>query len=156
MLLSSVYTNKRVNIGMSAAFALSQHPDLFSVTLYERSSDFGGMATSTPIDENKYGASYINDGVQGASPVFYNTYAMFDRLGFKPSEVGMQVSFGRDPQEEFWSNVFPSQVIDKYVHFREEIHHELMLRQVWTGYKEIRHSAEDNQDIRAHLCPRFC
>jgi hypothetical protein len=75
------------------------------------------MATSTPIDAKKYGASYINDGVQGASPVFHNTYAIFDQLGFKSSEVGLQASFGRDEETEFWTNVFPSKVIDKYVLF---------------------------------------
>ncbi|KAG6884282.1 hypothetical protein C0993_012495 [Termitomyces sp. T159_Od127] len=100
--------------GMSAAFAFSQHPDLFDVVLYERSSSPGGMATSIPIDKEIYGADYINDGVQGASPVFHNTYAMFDKLGFTASDVGMQVSFGNDPETEFWSNVFPSQVIDKF------------------------------------------
>ncbi|KAG6873468.1 hypothetical protein C0995_015171 [Termitomyces sp. Mi166 len=100
--------------GMSAAFAFSQHPDLFDVVVYERSASPGGMATSTPIDKEKYGADYINDGVQGASPVFHNTYAMFDKLGFSASDVGMQVSFGRNPETEFWSNVFPSQVIDRF------------------------------------------
>ncbi|KAJ3561360.1 hypothetical protein NP233_g10242 [Leucocoprinus birnbaumii] len=100
--------------GMSAAYAFSQHPDKFDATLYERSANAGGMATSAPINRDKYGAEYINDGVQGASPVFYNTYALFDKLGFKASDVGMQVSFGRDPETDFWSNVFPSQVIDKF------------------------------------------
>lgn len=51
--------------GMSAAYALSLKPDLFDVTLFERSTYTGGMATSTEIDEATYGASYINDGVQG-------------------------------------------------------------------------------------------
>ena len=101
-------------LGMSAAYALSLHPDLFSVTLFERSSCPGGMATSHPIDLAKFGADYVNDGVQGASPVFYNTYAMFDRLGFSASPVGMQVSFGRD-HGDFWSNVFPSETIDRRV-----------------------------------------
>ncbi|EKM78905.1 hypothetical protein AGABI1DRAFT_129177 [Agaricus bisporus var. burnettii JB137-S8] len=100
--------------GMAAAYALSQHPDKFDVVLYERSAHPGGMATSVPIDKAKYGAEYINDGVQGASPVFYNTYALFDRLGFKASDVGMQVSFGRDPETDFWTNVFPSPVIDEF------------------------------------------
>ncbi|KAF7981558.1 hypothetical protein HWV62_33167 [Athelia sp. TMB] len=99
--------------GMSAAYALSLHPAKFEVALYERSASPGGMATSVDIDASKYGASYINDGVQGASPVFHNTYAMFDRMGFGASEVGMQVSFGRDA-EDFWSNVFPSEVVDKF------------------------------------------
>ncbi|EIW75654.1 hypothetical protein CONPUDRAFT_112209 [Coniophora puteana RWD-64-598 SS2] len=99
---------------MSAAYALSLHPDKFAVTIFEQSADTGGMATSIPIDGAAYGAEYINDGVQGASPVFYNTYAMFDKLGFSASPVGMQVSFGRDKDTEFWSNVFPSRVIDKF------------------------------------------
>lgn len=99
--------------GMSAAYAFSQSPaGKFDVKVYERSSNAGGMATSAPLDK-KYGAEYINDGVQGASPVFHNTYALFEKLGSSSSEVGMQVSFGRDPETEFWSNVFPSQVIEK-------------------------------------------
>lgn len=67
---SSPARKKRVAIvgagaaGMSAAWALSLSPDEFEVTLFERSPHTGGMATSTEIDE-KYGASYINDGVQG-------------------------------------------------------------------------------------------
>jgi protoporphyrinogen oxidase len=99
--------------GMSAAYAFSQHPERYSVKVYERSSSPGGMATSVSIDKSKYGAEYINDGVQGASPVFHNTFAMFDKLGYKASEVDMQVSFGRDAETDFWSNVFPSRVIDQ-------------------------------------------
>ena len=98
---------------MSAAYALSKSPEKFEVTLYECSATVGGMATSTDIDETKYGTSYINDGVQGASPVFHNMYAMFDVLGFKALKVRMQVSFGRDAENEFWSNVFPSRIIDR-------------------------------------------
>lgn len=98
---------------MSAAYALSQHPELFDIVLYERSLYTGGMATSSPIDKDKYGADYINDGVQGCSPVFYNTFAILDKLGFKSTKVGMQVSFGRDAERDFWSNVFPSQAIER-------------------------------------------
>ncbi|KZT29612.1 hypothetical protein NEOLEDRAFT_1055262 [Neolentinus lepideus HHB14362 ss-1] len=104
----------RVFSGMSAALAFSQHPDRFEVKLYERSANLGGMATSEAIDSAKYGASYVNDGVQGGSPAFANTFAIFEKLGFQGSEVGFQISFGRDSQEEFWSNVFPSEVIDKF------------------------------------------
>ncbi|KAM0786595.1 hypothetical protein ACM66B_002049 [Microbotryomycetes sp. NB124-2] len=99
--------------GMSAAYALSLSPDKFEVVLYERAGNCGGMATSTDIDASKYGASYINDGVQGASPVFYNTFKVFEELGFGSSQVGMQISFGKN-EDEFWSNVFPTPVIDKY------------------------------------------
>lgn len=98
--------------GLSAAYAFSQHPDRYDVRVYERASNAGGMATSAPIDKSIFGADYINDGVQGASPVFHNTFAMFERLGFSAADVDMQVSFGRDAETEFWSNVFPSKVID--------------------------------------------
>lgn len=98
---------------MSAAYALSQHPELFDAVLFERSSYPGGMATSSPIDKTKYGADYINDGVQGCSPVFYNTFAILEKLGFKSTKVEMQVSFGRDAEGDFWSNVFPSKVIER-------------------------------------------
>lgn len=50
---------------MAAAYAFSKAPDRFDVTLLERSSYCGGMATSVEIDPEVYGASYMNDGVQG-------------------------------------------------------------------------------------------
>lgn len=100
---------------MSAAHALSKHPLEFDVTLYERSSFAGGMATSTPINKEKYGASYINDGVQGSSPTFHNTLAILEELGFKASQVEMKVSFGKDNETDFYTNVFPSRVVDKWV-----------------------------------------
>lgn len=63
------------------------------------------MATSIPLDKSKYGADYINNGVQGASPVFYNTYAVSDELSSKASPMDIQVSFGRNPDADLWSNV---------------------------------------------------
>lgn len=119
--------------GMSAAYALSLHPDMFSVVLFERSGSCGGMATSSPIEMAKFQASYINDGVQGGSPQFHNTFGMFEKLGHHGSEVGFQISFGKHPGKDFCelasrsvqrdgrltqlgsgSNVFPSDVIDQY------------------------------------------
>lgn len=94
--MADVVAPKRVCIigagssGMSAAYALSRHPERFQVTIYDRQNVAGGMATSLEIDPVQYGASYINDGVQGCSPVFSNTLRMFRMLGFEPAEVGMQ------------------------------------------------------------------
>ncbi len=101
--------------GMSCAESLSRHPEKFKVTLIERSPSCGGMATSYPIDPHKYGADYINDGVQGGSPQFFNTYKMFEQVGFQPTKVDMQLSFGREPGKDYWGNVFPTDVIDKLV-----------------------------------------
>ncbi|CDO76022.1 hypothetical protein BN946_scf184665.g14 [Trametes cinnabarina] len=98
--------------GMSAAYALSRHPDRYKVTVFDKQSVAGGMATSIDIDPAKYGAGYINDGVQGCSPVFANTLRMFRMLGFEPTEVGMQISFGKG--DAFWSNVFPSELVTQF------------------------------------------
>lgn len=100
--------------GCSAAYSLSLSPDKFQATLFERAGVLGGMATSTPLDPAVYGASYMNDGVQGASPVFHNVFRLWELLGCKSSSVGMQVSFGK-AEDDFWSNVFPTGVIDRYV-----------------------------------------
>ena len=117
--------------GMAAAYALSKHPDKFAVTIFDKEPVPGGMATSINIDPSKYGATYINDGVQGCSPAFANSLRMFRTLGFEATEVGMQyvefaislhylrfaepiarISFGKG--HNFWSNVFPSKLVAEY------------------------------------------
>lgn len=105
--------------GMSSAYSLSLSPQDFSVKVYDKAPSAGGAATSYQLPDPKYyGADYINDGVQGGSPVFHNTFAMFDKtLGFKATEVGLQISFGKG-KESFWSNVFPSELVD---HFQADI-----------------------------------
>ncbi|KAG8707621.1 hypothetical protein FRC09_001729 [Ceratobasidium sp. 395] len=99
--------------GMSCAYALSRHPDKYEVTVFDKEPEAGGMATSIPIDAERYGASYINDGVQGCSPTFANTIKMFKLLGYECSSVGMQISFGKS-ESTFWSNVFPSPMIREF------------------------------------------
>ncbi|PWN27582.1 nucleotide-binding domain-containing protein [Jaminaea rosea] len=105
--------------GMSAAYSLSLSPEEFDVKVYDRSPSTGGSATSTQLpDPKRFNADYINDGVQGASPVFHNTFKMFDKvLGFQATEVGLQISFGKG-KETFWSNVFPSELVE---HFSADI-----------------------------------
>ncbi|KZT71023.1 FAD/NAD(P)-binding domain-containing protein [Daedalea quercina L-15889] len=114
----SAPTPKRVCIvgagasGMSAAYALSRHPDRYHVTVFDKQDVAGGMATSIDIDPEKYGAAYINDGVQGCSPVFANTLRLFRMLGFEATEVGMQISFGKD--KDFWTNVYPTSLVAQF------------------------------------------
>ncbi|OCH84894.1 FAD/NAD-P-binding domain-containing protein [Obba rivulosa] len=98
--------------GMSAAYALSQHPEKFQVTVFDKAPETGGMATSIDIDADKFGAAYINDGVQGCSPVFANTLRMFRMLGFEATEVGMQISFGKG--DDFWTNVYPTSLVTQF------------------------------------------
>jgi protoporphyrinogen oxidase len=76
--------------GLSAAYALSKHPDKFTVTVFEKEPVTGGMASSIDIDSAQCGASYINDGVQGCSPAFANTLRIFRELGYPPEKVDMQ------------------------------------------------------------------
>ncbi|KAH7098373.1 hypothetical protein BKA62DRAFT_713398 [Auriculariales sp. MPI-PUGE-AT-0066] len=97
--------------GMSCADTLSRHPDKFEVTLLERAPVTGGQATSINLDANRFGANYLNDGVQGGSHFYRHTYAFFREHGFEPSEVELQISFGKD--EAFWTNVFPSPLVRK-------------------------------------------
>ncbi|KAG8710726.1 hypothetical protein FRC11_004189 [Ceratobasidium sp. 423] len=98
--------------GMSCAYALGKHPDKYAITIFDKQSEAGGMATSIPIDAERYGASYINDGVQGCSPAFANTIKMFKLLGYECTKVGMQISFGTG--SNFWSNVFPSPLVRSF------------------------------------------
>lgn len=72
----------------------------------------GGQATSIPLDESRYGASWLNDGVQGGSAIFRHTFQFFRRYGYEPQPVKLQVSFGKGP-DNFWTNVFPSTLVDQ-------------------------------------------
>ena len=55
--------------GMSCAATLAEHPDKFKVTVIERGPVTGGQATSISLDEKHFGAGWMNNGVQGGSPV---------------------------------------------------------------------------------------
>ncbi|CZT20242.1 related to flavin-containing amine oxidasedehydrogenase [Ramularia collo-cygni] len=98
--------------GMSCAHHLSNHPDKFDVTLVDAVDYCGGQAYSIPIDKEKTGASWLNQGVQGGSPIFHHTMTMFARNGFWADPVKLQVSFGKG--EQFWSNVYPTQLLKKH------------------------------------------
>jgi NAD(P)-binding Rossmann-like domain len=76
--------------GLSAAYALSNHPDKFSVTVFEKVPVPGDMASSMDIDCERYGASFINDSVQGCSPAFANTLHILRDFQFEPEEVDMR------------------------------------------------------------------
>lgn len=73
----------------------------------------GGQATSIPLDEKKYGTSWMNDGVQGGSPAFKHTINFFQKYGHHEQDVKLQVSFGQG-KDSFWTNCFPSQLVDQF------------------------------------------
>ncbi|KAH6648355.1 hypothetical protein BKA67DRAFT_627445 [Truncatella angustata] len=98
--------------GMSTAHHLSQHPEMFDVTLIDAVDYCGGQAFSIPINKERYGASWCNQGVQGGSYIFHHTLTMFNRQGYHADPVKLHVSFGKD--KIFWSNVFPTEILVKH------------------------------------------
>jgi len=97
---------------MTCAHHLAEHPDKFDVTLIEANDYCGGQAFSIPIDKEKYGASFLNQGVQGGSHIFHHTMTMFARQGYWVDPVKLQVSFGKDDQ--FWTNSFPTKMLERH------------------------------------------
>lgn len=97
---------------MSCAHHLANHPDKFDVTLVDAVDYCGGQAYSIPINKEETGASWLNQGVQGGSPIFHHTMTMFARNGFWADPVKLQVSFGKG--EQFWSNVYPTKLLKKH------------------------------------------
>jgi hypothetical protein len=82
------------------------------VTLVDAVDYCGGQAYSIPLDKEKTGASWLNQGVQGGAYIFHHTMTMFARNGFWADPVKLQVSFGKDDQ--FWTNVFPTKMLKKH------------------------------------------
>ncbi|MCJ1478083.1 hypothetical protein MMC13_006758 [Lambiella insularis] len=98
--------------GMSCAHHLSQHPEKFDVTLIDAVDYCGGQAFSIPIDKEKHGANWLNQGVQGGSNIFHHSMTMFARQGHHADPVKLQVSFGKD--DKFWTNVFPTKLLERH------------------------------------------
>ncbi|KAF9269470.1 FAD/NAD(P)-binding domain-containing protein [Marasmius fiardii PR-910] len=111
-------TQKRVLVvgagaaGMSCADTLAQHPDKFSVTLVDAQDYCGGQMFSIPLDKEKHGAEWLNQGVQGGSHIYHHTFHMFEKLGHYSHPVNLQVSFGKE--ETFWTNVFPTSLVQRH------------------------------------------
>lgn len=99
--------------GMSCASTLAKHPQKYEVTLFDTAPHTGGQAISIPLDDSRHGASWLNEGVQGGSPIFRHTFNFFRRYGYKPVQVKLQVSFGKGP-DNFWTNMFPSPLVDRF------------------------------------------
>src|SRR6201996_5650707 len=122
-LSNSKHGRKRVLIvgagaaGMSTAYHLSQHPEKYDITLIDAVDYCGGQAFSIPLNKERHGASWFNQGVQGGSYIFHHTLTMFARQGFHADPVNLQVSFGKG--ETFWTNVFPTELIKKH---QSEVH----------------------------------
>ncbi|KAL0491674.1 L-aspartate oxidase [Acrasis kona] len=95
--------------GLSAAWSFSRHPDQFDVEVWDKLEQAGGVATS--IDLKDYG-TYINDGVQGGSPVYRNTIQMMDQVGMKCAPIQMKFSFGQ--YENAWNNTHKTELQERF------------------------------------------
>lgn len=98
--------------GMSCASRLALHPEKFQVTLIDEQDFCGGQAFSIPVDKEKYGADWLNQGVQGGSPIYHHTCWLFKECGFEAPPCSLQVSFGNG--DHFWTNMFPTDLIDRH------------------------------------------
>ncbi|CAF0982144.1 unnamed protein product [Rotaria sordida] len=92
--------------GMSAAWSLSRYPDKFDVTVYEKKSQAGGVATTENLEIMPGVFCDINDGVQGGSSSYRNTILLHREVNFDPSPTHMRVSFGQNSSA--WTNYLPS------------------------------------------------
>jgi hypothetical protein len=99
--------------GMSCAASLARYPDKFNVTVIERLPYCGGQATSIALDQEKFGTSWMNDGVQGGTPAFKHTGRFLESQGHPWQHVKLQVGFGKGP-DNFWTNVFPTPLVVKH------------------------------------------
>lgn len=93
MIVSCIYVLLILTLatGMSCAHHLAEHPEKFDITLIDAVDYCGGQAFSIPIDKEKYGASWLNQGVQGGSYIFHHTMTMFARQGYYADPVKLQV-----------------------------------------------------------------
>ncbi|CAF4600680.1 unnamed protein product [Rotaria sp. Silwood1] len=92
--------------GMSAAWSLSRYPDKFDVTVYDKNSQAGGVATTENVEVMPGVFCDINDGVQGGSSSYRNSILLHREVNFDPSPVNMRISFGQNSQA--WTNYLPS------------------------------------------------
>lgn len=88
---------------MSAAWALGKTGE-HDVELWERAPEPGGVATSRAVD-----GTWINDGVQAATPSYANVLALHRLLGFEPTPVDVKIAFGRGRWA--WNNQFPTDLV---------------------------------------------
>lgn len=93
--------------GMSACWSLSRFPSEFDVTVLEKKSQAGGVATTEKFEVRPGVFCELNDGVQGGSSSYRNSIMLHRQVGFEPKPVDMRVSFGRD--ERSWTNYLPAE-----------------------------------------------
>ncbi|RPA94647.1 hypothetical protein L873DRAFT_1830166 [Choiromyces venosus 120613-1] len=87
-------------------------PYRFKVTLAEATNYCGGQTFSIPLDAEKHGASWLNQGVQGGSHIYRHTFHLFSQQGYETSLLNLQVSPGSG--NKFWTNVFPTELVEKH------------------------------------------
>lgn len=85
--------------GLSAAWALSQHPERFDVTLLERNDYLGGNAVTVDIPQDDGTLIPIDISVTAYIPTVYQNYMnLLRRFGIRslPTRFSYSVSYGKD------------------------------------------------------------
>lgn len=90
---------------MSCAHHLAEHPDKFDVTLIDAVDYCGGQAFSIPINKDRHGAHWLNQGVQGGSFIYHHSMTMFARQNHHADPVKLQVSYPIQSYQRF--NLIP-------------------------------------------------
>ncbi|PGG98866.1 hypothetical protein AJ80_09448 [Polytolypa hystricis UAMH7299] len=99
--------------GMSCAASLAKQPEMFDITVLERSNSTGGLATSLSLDSSRYGADWMNSTVQGGASTFRHTFQWFREYGYEPKPANLQIATGKGT-DAFWTNVFPTSLLRKH------------------------------------------
>ena len=85
--------------GLSAAWALGQHPERFAVDLYERNDALGGNAVTVDIPQDDGTAIPVDISVTAYIPSVYQNYVkLLERFGIAtvPTRFSYSVSYGKD------------------------------------------------------------
>jgi predicted NAD/FAD-binding protein len=85
--------------GLSAAWALSRHPDRFDVLLYEKNDYLGGNAVTVDIPQDDGSSIPVDISVTAYIPTVYQNYMqMLSRFGIGsvPTRFSYSVSYGKD------------------------------------------------------------
>ena len=85
--------------GLSAAWALGQHPERFAVELYERNDYLGGNAVTVDIPQDDGTSIPVDISVTAYIPSVYQNYTkLLERFGIRslPTRFSYSVSYGPD------------------------------------------------------------
>lgn len=129
----------------SCAATLAQHPDKFKVTIIERMAVTGGQATSISLDKEKYGTDWMNDGVQGGSPVTFPLLPISNHILTTSTDLQAHLQLLQKVRPRAARSQTPSRIwqgsrwfLDKLLSLQPREH-------IFLRHQEIRQGPQDHQ-----------